>query len=374
MRFEFPYAFLIIPLIALLVWYCLRRRPRVGLKFSSVGIAASSGSSLRSRLRHLPLVVRVVAVLLLTVGLARPQQGREEVRDVSKGIAIEMVVDRSGSMGQELIHEGRQLNRLEVVKKVFREFILGNGKDLEGRPTDLIGMVAFARYPDTVCPLTLSHGALDRFIESIQLVTRKNEDGTAIGDALALAAARLKTAEELLQATRVKSSGPTSPDEGASGGRSRPSPVTAGLDYQIKSKVIILLTDGQNNAGKRSPLEAARLAREWGIKIYAVGIGGRESFVTIKTPLGDYKMPGGPGVDEATLKVIAGETGGAFWLAESADKLHEIYKEIDKLERTEIESVRHIDYAERFAPFALLALALLLVEQVLISTVFRRIP
>lgn len=374
MRFEFPYAFLMLPLIALLVWYCLRKRPEVGLKFSSVGIAASSAASLRTRLCHLPLVVRVVAVLLLTVGLARPQQGREEVRDVSKGIAIEMVVDRSGSMGQELIYDGRQLNRLEVVKKVFREFILGNGKDLEGRPSDLIGMVAFARYPDTVCPLTLSHGALDRFIESIQLVTRKNEDGTAIGDALALAAARLKTAEELLQATRVKASAPTSPDEGESGGRGRPSPVTGGMDYQIKSKVVILLTDGQNNAGKRSPLEAARLARDWGIKIYAVGIGGRESFVTIKTPLGDYKMPGGPGVDEATLKAIAGETGGAFWLAESADKLHEIYREIDKLERTEIESVRHIDYAERFAPFALLALALLLVEQVLISTVFRRIP
>jgi Ca-activated chloride channel homolog len=116
------------------------------------------------------------------------------------------------------------------------------------------------------------------------------------------------------------------------------------------------------------------LAKEWGIKVYAIGIGGRESFVTLKTPLGDYKVPGGPGVDEATLKAIAVETGGAFWLAESAEKLHEIYKEIDKLERTEIESVRHIDYAERFAPFVLAALALLTFEQILISTVFRRIP
>ena len=374
MRFEFPYAFLLLPLIVLLVWYCLRRRRGVGLKFSSVTIAGSSGPTLRTRLRHLPLIVRVLAIGLLTIGLARPQQGREEVRDVSKGIAIEMVVDRSGSMGQELVYDGKQLNRLEVVKKVFREFILGNGKDLGGRPTDLIGMVAFARYSDTVCPLTLSHGALDRFIENIQLVTRKNEDGTAIGDALALAAARLKTAEDLLQSTLGKSSAASSHDQGESSARGHQSPVTAGMDYQIKSKVIILLTDGQNNAGKRSPLDAARLAREWGIKVYAIGIGGRESFVTIKTPLGDYKMPGGPGVDEATLKVVAGETGGAFWLAESADKLHEIYKEIDKLERTEIESVRHIDYAERFAPFALAALALLLLEQILISTVFRRIP
>ena len=345
MRFEFPWAFVVLPLVVLLVWFGLRRRRGVGLKFSSVGIAGSSGSSVRIRLRHLPLIVRVIAIVLLTVGLARPQQGREEVRDVSQGIAIEMVVDRSGSMGQELIYEGAQLNRLEVVKKIFKEFILGNGKDLQGRPSDLIGMVGFARYADTICPLTLSHGALDRFIESIQLVTRKNEDGTAIGEALALAAARLRTAEEVLK-----------------------------MDYRIKSKVVILLTDGQNNAGKRSPLEAARLAKEWGIKVYAIGIGGRESFVTVRTPLGDYKVPGGPGVDEATLKGIADETGGAFWLAESAEKLHRIYKEIDRLERTEIESVRHIDYAERFLPFVLAALILLMLEQILISTVFRRIP
>jgi Ca-activated chloride channel homolog len=373
MRFEFQWAFLVLPLLFLLVWSTLNKRRGVGLKFSSVHAAASSGPSSRTRLRHLPLLVRGIAVVLLTIGLARPQQGREVVRDVSKGIAIEMVVDRSGSMGQELIYERAQLNRLEVVKKIFREFVLGNAKDLQGRPSDLIGMVAFARYADTICPLTLSHGALERFIESIQLVTRRNEDGTAIGDGLALAAARLKTAEELMTSTRGQPPSPGSHEE-PEGGVPLYQPAGSGKDYQIKSKVVILLTDGQNNAGKRSPLEAARLAKEWGIKVYAIGIGGRESFVTLKTPLGDYKVPGGPGVDEATLKAIAVETGGAFWLAESAEKLHEIYKEIDKLERTEIESVRHIDYAERFAPFVLAALALLTFEQILISTVFRRIP
>jgi Ca-activated chloride channel homolog len=373
MRFEFPWAFLILPLFLLQVWLLLRRPRGVGLKFSSVHTAASSGASLKTRLRYLPLIVRGMAVVLLTIGLARPQQGREEVRNVSQGIAIEMIVDRSGSMGQEFIYERSQLNRLEVVKKIFREFVLGNGKDLAGRPNDLIGMVAFARYADTLCPLTLSHGALDRFIDNIQLVTRKNEDGTAIGDALALAAARLKTAEDLLKSIPGKPSTESFRGQGESGVLARQSPVT-GMDYQIKSKIIILLTDGQNNAGKRSPLEAARLAKEWGIKIYAIGIGGRESFVTIKTPLGDYKVPGGPGVDEATLKVVAGETGGAFWLAESAEKLHQIYKEIDKLERTEIESIHHIDYAERFAPFALAALVLMTLEQISISTLFRRIP
>ncbi len=373
MRFEFPWAFLILPLLFLLIWISMRRRRPVGLKFSSVSPVSSAGLSFKTRLRHAPLMVRVVAVILLTVGLARPQQGKEEVRDVSKGIAIEMIVDRSGSMGQEFVYEGKRLNRLEAVKKIFREFVLGDNKELKGRPNDLIGMVAFARYADTMCPLTLSHGALDHVIENVQLVQRKNEDGTAIGDALALAAARLKTAEEALRAMASRSTAQDS--DTRAGGASRGDQNSLQVkDYQIKSKVVILLTDGQNNAGKRSPLEAAHLAKEWGIKVYAIGIGGRESFVTIQTPFGDYRVPGGPGADEATLKAIAEETGGAYWLAESAGKLHEIYKEIDKLERTEIESVRHIDYAERFPLFVAAALVLLLLEQLLISTVFRKIP
>ena len=121
MRFEFPWAFLILPVFLLQVWWLLRRPRGVGLKFSSVHLAASSGASLKTRLRYLPLVVRGMAVVLLTIGLARPQQGREEVRNVSQGIAIEMIVDRSGSMGQEFIYARSQLNRLEVVKKIFRE-------------------------------------------------------------------------------------------------------------------------------------------------------------------------------------------------------------------------------------------------------------
>jgi len=276
-------------------------------------------------------------------------------------------------MGQELIYEGSQSNRLEAVKKIFRDFVLGNGRDLKGRSNDLIGMGAFARYADTICPLTLSHEALNRFIDSIQLVTNKNEDGTAIGDGLALAAARLKTAEELLKSTNARSSLPSGETQVEADSSALREPLV-GKDYQIKSKVIILLTDGQNNAGKRSPVEAARLAGEWGIRVYAIGIGGRESFVTFRTPFGDRKVPGGPGADEKTLKAIAHETGGAYWLAESTEQLHDIYKKIDEMERTEIESVRYIDYAEWFAPFVLAALALLILEQTLISTVLRRIP
>jgi Ca-activated chloride channel family protein len=370
MRFEFPWAFLLLAALPFLIRQARHGKGSAALRFSSVKNARSCAPSWKMRFRHLPLLLRILAILLLTIGLARPQEGREEVRDVRQGIAIEMVVDRSGSMGQELYYEGRQFNRLEVVKKIFKEFVLGNEKDLKGRPNDLIGMVTFARYADTVCPLTLSHGALDRFIENIRIVTRKNEDGTAIGDGLALAAARLKTAEDRLKEGNAAPSSETSDHSLLS----QPADSAADKDYRIKSKVIILLTDGQNNAGKRSPEEAARLAREWGIKVYAIGIGGRESFVTLQTPLGAYRVPGGPGVDEATLKAIAEETGGSYWLAESADKLHSIYKEIDKMEKTEIESVRYMDYAEKFSPFALSALLLLCSEQWLLSTLFRRIP
>ncbi len=371
MRFEFPWAFLLLPVAALVFRLSVRRGGTGTIRFSSVGNAAASGESRRTRFRHLPAALRVAAVVLLTIGLARPQQGREAARDVSEGIAVEMVVDRSGSMGRELVHDGTQVSRLDVVKKVFKEFVLGNGKDLKGRPNDLIGMVAFARSPDTVCPLTLSHGALDHFIDTVRVVTRKNEDGTSIGDAIALAAARLRTAEESL-----KSAG-GGPDAGGPPPAGRDPSAFASLpdrDYEIKSKVIILLTDGQSNAGRRTPEEAAKLAAEWGIKIYAIGIGGRESFMTIRTPLGDYKVPGGPGVDEAALKAVAAATGGAYWMADSGDKLQEIYKEIDKMEKTEIESVRYVDYAERFVPFVLAGVFALCLEQVLLSTVFRRIP
>jgi Ca-activated chloride channel family protein len=391
MRFQFPWAFFLLPLVALTVWFAIRGKKTGSLRFSAVKNAGNCTSlSWRMRMRRLPLLVRIVAVVLLVIGLARPQEGREEVRDVSQGIAIEMVIDRSGSMGQEFIYEGARLNRLEAVKKVFKDFVIGNGKDLEGRANDLIGMVTFARYADTVCPLTLSHGALDRFIDNVRLVTQKNEDGTAIGDGLALAAARLKTIEEQLKDRGFKSGNWDS--EAADGTRteigargkfgdaqaSSDKPLHALMlpdrGYEIKSKVIILLTDGQNNIGKRSPREAAQLAREWGIKVYAIGIGGRESFMTVQTPLGDYRVPAGPGVDEPTLKAIAAETGGAYWMAESAGELREIYKEIDKLERTEIESTHYVDYSEKFLPFVLAALMALCLEQVLISTVFRRIP
>jgi Ca-activated chloride channel family protein len=351
MHFHSPWMFLLLFAIPA-VLFLRRLAHKTGtIRFSEVSHAAASGHSLRQRLSNLPLILRVAALVCLVIALARPQTGMEKTRDISEGIAIQMVVDRSGSMGAEMTYQGTQMTRLDVVKKVFLDFALGNGKDLSGRSSDLIGMIAYARYPDTICPLTLAHDTLPMFVDNTKLVSQKPEDGTAIGDALALAAARLETAETALKKQR----------------KEMPNA------YKIKSKIIILLTDGQNNTGKRTPMEAAELAAKWGIRVYAIAIGGGESGM-VRTPFGVFQVPGGAETDTSTLKAIAEKTGGVFREAKNADALSEIYKEIDQLEKSEIQTVRYVDYKEGFLPFALLAFGLIIGEILLSCTVFRRLP
>ena len=298
-----------------------------------------------------PELIRIIALILLVTALARPQTGREQIRDVSKGIAIEMVVDRSSSMGAELEYDGETLTRLEVVKKVFNKFVLGDDRDLLGRPNDLIGMIVFARYADTVCPLTLAHGALPAFLKNVKLVQTREEDGTAIGDALALAAARLKTTEETFRDRQGSSDG-----------------------YEIKSKIIVLLSDGENNYGKRTPMQAAELAAQWGIKVYTIAIGGNEAITSIQTPFGIYKLPSRQRVDTKTLQAVAEKTEGIFHEAEDAESLYGIYEKIDKMEKSEIESIRFVDYRESFLWFALAGFFLIVCEILLNNTFFRKIP
>ena len=351
MRFATPFvlfALLALPLL-FLVWR--RRRSAVALGFSSLSLLPTSGS-LRRRLQHLPFFLRFVALALVTIALARPQAGIEKVEESSRGVAIEMVVDHSGSMGAEMEFDGQAMTRLEVVKQVFREFVNGNGLELKGRPSDLIGMITFARYADTVCPLTLAHGALDGFLATIHLTPQDSpENRTAVGDAIALAAARLHNAEETLaRQTGAKAK-----------------------KYQIKSKIIILLTDGQNNTGRHSPEEAAALAKQWGIKLYAIGVGG-DDVVKVQTLLGTRMVRTGEGVDRDTLTKLAEATGGLFRMAEDAQALRAVYQEIDRLEKSEVESIRYVDYKEYFWPFALAALVLLVLETVLNCTLLRRLP
>ncbi len=347
MHFESPLAFILLLLIPLVLWPWHRRRSG-SVQFSSTDDVARVGKSLRQRIMFVLPLLRGLSLLFLVIALARPQVGSERIRDINKGIAIEFVLDRSSSMGEEMEYKGCKMTRLDVVKNVFSDFVLGDGRGLPGRPNDLVGMISFARYEDTICPLTLAHGALEPFLDSIKLVTRRNEDGTSIGDALALAAARLKRAEDTLSLQTGDGGSP---------------------DYQIKSKIIILLTDGASNAGKRDPLAAADLAAKWGIKVYAIGMGGSSS----QSFFGSF-MLGGPTADPDTLKAIAKKTGGIFRSANSAKALQSVYKEIDELEKSKIESVRFMDYKEQFVPYLLFALLFIIFEIILSETLFRKLP
>jgi Ca-activated chloride channel family protein len=353
MQLHSPWALmLVIPVAAILAWRHIRPSKQGSLHFSFVKNAARSGRSLRQRLALLPTIIRVLALLCLIIAIARPQTGQQQIRDTSRGVAIEMVVDRSGSMGAEMAYQGQTMTRLDVVKKLFLDFVLGNGDTLPGRPNDLIGMISYARYPDTVCPLTLAHGALPLFVKNTQRVHQKSEDGTAIGDALALAAARLKTAEADLKKSAYLNKS----------------------TYHIKSKIVILLSDGVNNTGKRTPSEAAQLAKKWGIKVYTIAVGGGESMASVRTPFGVFKMPGGVEVDLDTLKSIAKTTGGLFYEAGNAESLNTIYQKIDALETSEIASVRYLNYREDFLPFALAAFILISLEIIMRNTLFRKAP
>ena len=355
MRFESAWVLWLLLLLPAFAWW-RRRGRRAAVGFSSIAQALRSGKSWRQAFVGLPYLLRLAALALLVVALARPQQGTEQIRDASKGVAIQMVVDRSGSMGEEMEFEGSTMTRLDVVKKVFEQFVHGDGRNLKGRPNDLIGLVAFALYPDTMCPLTLGHGVLTHFLQTVRLVPdRSPENRTAIGDALALAGARLATAEE----TMAEQTG-----EDKEG-------------YKIESKVLILLTDGISNAGERTPQDAVPLLKEWGVKVYAIGIGDDQSLRRQQTDFGAFLMMArrrGPSIDMDMLKHLASETGGKAFLATDGHSLRQIYEEIDQLERSEVRSIRYVDYREIFAYFALPAIALLALEVLLNATVFRKIP
>ncbi len=324
MIFHSPQAFLLLLLIPLLVYLKLKSSGR-GYAFPSFDMLSGERKTWRERLVYLPEVFLLLALFFFIIALARPQRGFSEERQVTNGIAVEMVVDRSGSMGAQV---DNSRNRLDVVKDIFKEFV-------GGRPDDMIGLISFARYADTHAPLTLAHDVLPKFIDTISLVTEESEDGTAIGDALALGAARLHTARE---------------EEG----------------YDIKSRIIILLTDGVNNTGRRTPEEAAELAAGWGIKVYTIGF-------SQPTVIGQLLGTGRFNVDEASLKNIAEKTGGQYFRAGDEKSLGDVIGEIDKLEKSEVEAYSYRQYREVFLPFALTGLIFLILYGVLSATLFRRL-
>lgn len=363
MQLYSPWALVLFLAVPVMAYVMLLKHHTAAIRFPSLANMRNCSLSWRVRLRPLLKVARLLCVALLVVALARPRKGMVLSEISTEGVAIEAVVDHSGSMQTEMDYSGQALNRLEVVKRVLTEFIEGNRKDLPGRSSDLIGLITFARYADTKCPLVHSHNVLVEFLKKTEIVTVRSEDGTAIGDAIALAAARLKKAEEEIEQRkdRLASAGDTISE-------------TIGEGFKIKSKVIILLTDGINNTGQYNPLEAAELAKEWGIKIYTIGIGSDQAYATIQTPLGTYKMPTGQELEEGLLKTVAENTGGFYSRADDAAALHEVVKKIDELEKTEVRSVQYTQFAERFGPWTLAALVILGAEIIMGCTVFRKIP
>ncbi len=352
-RFESPYVLLALLLVPLLVWWTMRPRSRTSIQYSSSALLEPVPVTLRQRARILIPFLRFIGLAALIIALARPQTGLGEVRTTARGAAIIMTVDRSGSMGLPLEYAGKPMTRLDVVKRVFREFVAGNGKDLAGRPEDLIGLVTFARFPETVCPLVSVHETLLTLMDAVQLATTRGEDGTGIGDGMALAAARLQNAEKELTERNKDEAQPA---------------------FTIKSKVLILLTDGDENvADQMNSSQAADLCAKWGIKIYAIGVGDDEGGL-LRTPTGNIRIPRGGGFNEPLMKSIAQKTGGRYWRAIDGEALRRVYAEIDDLEKTEVISTAYTTYNERFVPWAISGAAALALQMLLSSTLLRRVP
>lgn len=354
---------LLLLILPVLVYLKRRRRKPAAVRFPSLRDIRQCPTSMRQKSRSLLDILRFISITLLIVALARPRKGTVLSEISTEGVAIEVVADRSGSMQAEMDYFGQKMTRFDVVKKVFSDFIAGNKKNLAGRSGDLVGLITFARFADTICPLVLSHNVLLEFLKKTSIVRLRSEDGTAIGDAIALAAARLKKAEEELHQRRARLIEQDDADS-----EKKPD------GFKIKSKVIILLTDGINNAGKYDPVKAAELAKEWGIKIYSIGIGSGQAYTTIQTPMGTYKMPTKQQLDERLLKSIAEKTGGFYGLAGDAKTLVNIVKKINDLERTEVESIQYAQYSERFGLWTLGALIMLALEILGRCTIFRKIP
>jgi Ca-activated chloride channel family protein len=377
MQLHSPWALLLLFCLPFLAYLSLRIKRTAAVRFPSLVDIKGCPISWRQRLRPALAIARILCLGLLILALARPRKGTVLSEIATEGVAIEAVVDRSGSMQTEMDMAGDKLNRLEVVKKVFADFIKGNKKGpaeglldrvqglaLAGRSNDLIGLITFARYADTICPLVLSHNVLLEFLKQTEIVSLRSEDGTAIGDAIALAAARLKRSEQEIQKRTVRLGLATKDNIGDSN--------QAG--FKIKSKVIILLTDGRNNTGEYDPLNAAELAKDWGIKIYTIGIGSGQAYTTVRTFMGTFKMPTYQDLDEGLLKAIAEKTGGFYGRADDAEALIHIVKKIDELEKSEVKSIQYTQYAELFGRWALLALILLAIEMLAGCTVFRKVP
>jgi Ca-activated chloride channel family protein len=354
-RFYSPLWFLLGPMVIAAVWWAHHPRRRAAAVFSSIEDLKSLPVTFAQQVRRTLPWFYCAGLLLIVAALARPQRGRSESQVSTEGIAIEMALDVSGSMeALDFNINGQQDSRINAVKHVFKQFVAG-GKELKlsGRPNDLIGVVAFGGFADSKCPLTMDHGALLDVVNSLEVPKRirdsrgriinmqmlQEELQTAIGDGLSLAVDRLR-------------------------------------NVQAKSKILILLTDGDNNAGVVEPKEAAKIAKDLGIKIYAIGIGNngvapiRDEDEFGRTFLRRERFH----IDEDLLKSLAEIGGGKYFNATNTEALGEIYSEIDRMEKSKVEERRYTEYTDLYPWLAGPGIALVLGVGFLTLTRFRALP
>jgi Ca-activated chloride channel homolog len=320
------YLYLLLLIVPATVWYILKRKKRYAtLQVSNSFAFEGMKRSWKERLEHIPFILRMLALTLIIIVLARPQSTNSWQNVSTEGIDIVIAMDISSSM----LAEDLRPNRLEAAKSVASSFIAG-------RPNDNIGLVVFSAESFTQCPLTTDHAVLLNLFGGIQ--SGMIEDGTAIGLGLANAVSRIK-------------------------------------DSQAKSKVIILLTDGSNNRGDIDPITAAEIAKTFGIRVYTIGIGTKgKAPYPFKTAYGIQYQNIDVVIDEEPLRQIAGTTGGVYYRATNNNKLKGIYNEIDKLEKTKMKVHEYSKKNEEYRLFGLAALLMLLAEVLLRKTILRRLP
>ncbi|MCK4224849.1 MAG: VWA domain-containing protein [candidate division Zixibacteria bacterium] len=328
-RFQDP-IFLVFVLVAigLLVYYFKFKKVRAAsIRYSDVNLVRRLKPSFRIRERHILPVLRALVIVLLAFALARPQWGRKGQEISSEGIDIMLVLDISGSMRAE---DFKPHNRLYVAKQVIKDFI-------EGRHSDRIGLVVFSKQSFTQCPLTLDYGVLFNFLDQVDF--GMIEDGTAIGLAIANAVNRLRESD-------------------------------------AKSKVVILLSDGRNNAGEIDPITGAQMAKAMKVKIYTVGAGkpGNAPYPVDDPIFGRRYIYIENEIDEPTLRQIAQITDGEYFRAKDEKALARIYKQISQMEMTEIKVKEYLQYNELFSNYAFVGLLFLVIEIILANTRYRKIP
>jgi Ca-activated chloride channel family protein len=330
-RFLQPEWFWLLALLPLVWLWRGRRGPVAAIEYSDVSLARDLARHSRSRIGGWVWLLPILAAALMIAGLARPQRQNSRVEVTANGIDIVLGLDVSGSMqALDFKADGRRLNRIAIVKTVVSKFI-------EERPSDRIGLVAFAGAPYLVSPLTLDHDWLLQNLERVDV--GGVDDGTAIGSAIASAVNHLR-------------------------------------ETRAKSKVVILLTDGVNNTGKIAPIAAAEAAKALGVKVYTIGVGVRgEAPIPVKDERGNsHIIMARVDVDEKTLQTVADLTGGKFYRATDTDSLQKIYDQINTFEKS-AQTVQKFEQVEELYPWVLIpALTLLAVGLTFQLTRFRRLP